>query len=63
MSDTSHKNESNNFDWNQIVTKSVENYYQCGFGGIRFPHVKEFDSLSFKDYQNITNNLYLSTIR
>ncbi len=24
MSDTSHKNESSNFDWNEIVTKSVE---------------------------------------
>lgn len=24
MSDTYHKNESSNFDWNQIVTKSVE---------------------------------------
>ena len=24
MSDTFRKNESSNFDWNQIVTKSVE---------------------------------------
>jgi sporulation protein YlmC with PRC-barrel domain len=24
MSDTPHKIESSNFDWNQIVTKSVE---------------------------------------
>ena len=28
--------------------RSAQN--RCGFGGIRFPHVKGFDSLSLKDY-------------
>jgi hypothetical protein len=30
--------------------KFVAAQNRCGFGGIRFPHVKGFDSLSFKDY-------------
>jgi hypothetical protein len=34
----------------QNFSMCLENYYQCGFGGIRFPHVKGFEYWSFKDY-------------